>query len=109
MRNATSPASSTTNGLTLYRPRRAPAELPMNVVYVVYIARMVVTPLPKENQGLEKHGNPRILLLHSRSQRSQRTRCSFLNPQALPSQEPLWLMAVGPMALRASRDCETRN
>ena len=80
----------------------------MNVVYIVYVVYVVgtgFTQLSQEKQALKPHGNPPIPLLRSRYQRSQRTQRSFLNP---PS-EPLWRMAVGPTALRASRDRETRN
>src|SRR5216683_1060927 len=99
MRNPTSPASSTTNGLTLYRPRRAPAELPMNVVYVVYVVRTGFKPLSQEKQGLKQLGNPPIPLLRSRSQRSQRTQCSSVNtPCGAVARTPL-AGSVGPMTL----------
>jgi hypothetical protein len=45
----------------------------MNVVYVVYVVRTGLTPRAKERQGLKKHGNPQILLLHTPYQRSQHT------------------------------------
>jgi len=77
----------------------------MNVVYVVYITQRGFASLTQENQGPKKPGNAQVLFLYTRYQRSQRTQRSFLNP---PS-EPLWRMAVGPTALRASRDRETRN